>query len=1045
MGQIFSKCLGPREKEKESRLVAPTTATTTPPATVPTNERTISTNETAASQSPNEPTVASNRTVTPNETAALPIEPNISSPPSESIAPPNETTVLSNGTTISPAKELTFWDKAIETLPEEYKMPDEWRTPTTNGDNLVDLVKQEQQECEGKLWKIEINGKELVVRELFEKTISWVQRFVVVGDTAVQYDPGNAALPWAGFRFLLQIALNEKETYGAMLAGLERATWLTAYCSAQESLYKEYFATNPKYSDINASFVDNLVHLYAAVLKFLVQAHKYFATNTAVRMLKSIVEPSSWVRELTQAIDSRKANMEDYANLVHKKNVSQSLKDVLETLQPFSEYMSEESARRKEAERAEFMKWISDIDYRMDNETNYRDILENSGNWLLTDAAFREWKTSGTIFWLRGIPGSGKTKLTSTVINHLMTSEENHTVAYFYCIRDTKQPKKADPEQILRAILKQLVILLPGLSNSIKAKYEMERKAGKDHGSIRHLTLEECTNFIVELATNRPVTIAIDALDECKESKYQPSESSHTNRQDLLKHIDKMIAAKPGNVRVFVSSRNDEDIVHRLNNYPNITINASQNGPDILRFIKEGVDQLLGDKGHLWRSDERLKEDIVNALNDRADGMFRLPALQIDHLYSLETRKDVQERLHTLPETLRDTHDEIYQRILAMKGEAPSIAKKALTWLLGARRRLPSREFIVAVSVNPDQVVDNDHLLRLCRNLVVLDEVSDSFELAHLSVREYLETEKEYKDGQGDAVIAERCIEILELGVSEGASHQYASLYWFDHYSGSPQTKRLEMTNVLKRFFRNKGDNPVFQKWAKLAAISIHSLPWGDDLRRKLEDTKYQPLSVISTFGLSELLDQWLHPPPGCSYFRDSDEMVVHLAIKWGNKGVVRSLLQQDAVQTVDKYGFTSPFWAAIFERSDMLEMLKELPGSVDNKDKMGWTALHWLAFLGHTKGLKALLHIGAEVDTTDVDKWTPLHWAAFLGREAETKELVAGNVALNAEDRDGLTPLHWATLIGHEAIAKHLLTSGANNSSSLRVGPGGTDEKVGL
>jgi len=77
------------------------------------------------------------------------------------------------------------------------------------------------------------------------------------------------------------LAVNEKATYGAMVAGLERATWLTFYCSAQERLYKDYFADNDKYSGLDNAFVKDLVPLYAATLKFLIQAFNYFAENTA--------------------------------------------------------------------------------------------------------------------------------------------------------------------------------------------------------------------------------------------------------------------------------------------------------------------------------------------------------------------------------------------------------------------------------------------------------------------------------------------------------------------------------------------------------------------------------------------------------------------------------------------------------------------------------------------------------------------------------------------------------------------------------------------
>jgi hypothetical protein len=73
-----------------------------------------------------------------------------------------------------------------------------------------------------------------------------------------------------------------------MLAGFERATWLASYCSAQECLYKEFFADNDKYSDLNNTFIEDLVHLYAAILKFLIQAHHYYSQRTTGDCFSSI-------------------------------------------------------------------------------------------------------------------------------------------------------------------------------------------------------------------------------------------------------------------------------------------------------------------------------------------------------------------------------------------------------------------------------------------------------------------------------------------------------------------------------------------------------------------------------------------------------------------------------------------------------------------------------------------------------------------------------------------------------------------------------------
>jgi len=45
----------------------------------------------------------------------------------------------------------------------------------------------------------------VVLRDLFSKIVTWIDRFKQVGDIVVQYDPAHAALPWAGVRFLLQV------------------------------------------------------------------------------------------------------------------------------------------------------------------------------------------------------------------------------------------------------------------------------------------------------------------------------------------------------------------------------------------------------------------------------------------------------------------------------------------------------------------------------------------------------------------------------------------------------------------------------------------------------------------------------------------------------------------------------------------------------------------------------------------------------------------------------------------------------------------------
>jgi len=58
-------------------------------------------------------------------------------------------------------------------------------------------------------WKVTWGGDVIVLQDIALKIIQWVDKFKQIGDIVVQYDPGHAALPWAVFRFLLQVCIIE--------------------------------------------------------------------------------------------------------------------------------------------------------------------------------------------------------------------------------------------------------------------------------------------------------------------------------------------------------------------------------------------------------------------------------------------------------------------------------------------------------------------------------------------------------------------------------------------------------------------------------------------------------------------------------------------------------------------------------------------------------------------------------------------------------------------------------------------------------------------
>lgn len=67
-------------------------------------------------------------------------------------------------------------------------------------------VEEKKQICLRRRWKYKNSkGQDVILRDVFEKIIVWVNKFKEVGDVGVQYDPVHASLPWAAIRAILQV------------------------------------------------------------------------------------------------------------------------------------------------------------------------------------------------------------------------------------------------------------------------------------------------------------------------------------------------------------------------------------------------------------------------------------------------------------------------------------------------------------------------------------------------------------------------------------------------------------------------------------------------------------------------------------------------------------------------------------------------------------------------------------------------------------------------------------------------------------------------
>jgi NACHT domain len=204
------------------------------------------------------------------------------------------------------------------------------------------------------------------------------------------------------------------------------------------------------------------------------------------------------------------------------------------------------------------------------------------------------------------LAGAGKTKLVSRVIDHISNGPGDQALAYFYCNRN--EDTRRDPGNILRSFTKQLSISPDedAIQNALVEVYEKKRKTGF---ASAKLTFEESQSLLLTLVQSySKTTLVLDALDESEEGI----------RGDLIDFFNHLIN-KSQHLKIFISSRRDDDIKRQLEKEANVGIEATDNENDISKFVAEKIDQ--GQKRRRRAISEGLRNEIIQTLLEKSQGM----------------------------------------------------------------------------------------------------------------------------------------------------------------------------------------------------------------------------------------------------------------------------------------------------------------------------------------------------------------------------------------------------------------------------------------
>ncbi|KAF2811526.1 ankyrin [Mytilinidion resinicola] len=458
--------------------------------------------------------------------------------------------------------------------------------------------------------------------------------------------------------------------------------------------------------------------------KILQQVKWPFSTGETKELLEDLIRHKTTI-SLALSVDS----MQKLQLCLGKQEVlSQSLSSMANAVKRIEIYTQITMSDSKKAVLDFFMK----ASPQPNLETSVKLRQPMTGLWLTGSPSFTTWlETPGSKLWLSGIPGAGKTVLAGAVIQDALTrsySQPEVGVAFFFC--DYKDSTTWDIVKILGAIASQLSRQNDDAYSKLQAYYDQLHPARHLEKS---LDTEDLRAKITEMSEHfKQILVVVDGLDECGDNT------------DLVVETLSELANYTPNMSMALLSRHEVNIEEWLReDFDHIPIAAKSD--DIRLYVGAEMDKRIQNR-QLRITSLELRDEIMNRLVERAKGMFRWVACQLDYLCDCVNDADRREALNELPPDLPETYRRLLERVDKCPAKVKSLVQMCLQFIAFASPPLTILQLQQAVSapqtfgVTLDELdlISEYEIARRCSSLIRKSEDGNRFEYSHFSVQEFL-------------------------------------------------------------------------------------------------------------------------------------------------------------------------------------------------------------------------------------------------------------------------------------------------------------------
>jgi hypothetical protein len=584
--------------------------------------------------------------------------------------------------------------------------------------------------------KHEAASKTRSAQRKLKPLIDQVEGYAKALDTFAQTSSLVVCPIWGSIRVVLQVAQEYGKYYDKIVEMYARI----GDNMPRFRIYEQLFANHER-------VLAALATAYLDIIKFSTEAMKVFVQARKSTKLAQLAV----LRRLWKAFDTRfDSFLTDFRR--HQDQVAQ-VAHLIEAKKARELELANRELQARNAKldkRRKMLALLSPVDFRAKHEQVRKLRQPGTSSWFIEHDQFRSWldDPSSGCFCCFGIPGCGKTVLASAVIDSLgpLYADQSSVLCFHYC--DYADFSTLDIKYVLGSMLRQLL-------ERIEIPDDVETLLDSHLGSHQSFSIETLSQALLAAASKfAKVLLVLDGIDEL------PLEGHRT----MTRVITTFAKDSARTIKIVVMCRQEDLHVRRtLIGFPSLEISNDDNAHDIRTFVAEAIKARI-ETGELSLRDGNLEAEIVQALIRGAKQMYELAKpiqafipdllrflwvrLQVDELCEALNDEAIRKILQDLPKDLEETYERIIRRVATTAGgnEKLTTARKALKWIVCAKRPLTIEELNEAISLkptdrclNPNRIPrDESAVLKCCSHLVSFDRHKRTIRLAHYTVQQFL-------------------------------------------------------------------------------------------------------------------------------------------------------------------------------------------------------------------------------------------------------------------------------------------------------------------